>query len=83
MTVEKLSKFMLGELEKQREVKRKQGRITFDCQNLRYCELDKNRVTCSAGHRLSQSVDGNLTEVAVLKGISSSECLECKDYKGE
>jgi len=69
---------LLEKLESQRATKRQSSiRLTFDCLNLKH---RGNRAFCSRGVMLGQAKDGSLSLLAVLKGVISSSCKECKYF---
>lgn len=68
---------VLDELERMRAVKRKSGRLTFDCLNT---VVKGDRVLCSKSKLLGRSRDGSLSLLMVLRGITSGTCKGCWDY---
>ena len=70
----------LDKLEQVRTVKRKSGRLTFDCLNLR-CKDD--RAYCSKGKLLGRAKDGSLDLLTVLRGMTSGTCKGCGDYSSD
>ena len=69
---------LLERLENQRAIKRQSSiRLTFDCLNLKH---RGDRAFCSKGIMLGQAKDGSLSLLAVLKGVISSSCKECKYF---
>ena len=69
---------LLKKLESQRATKRQSSiRLTFDCLNLKH---RGNRAFCSRGVMLGQAKDGSLSLMAVLEGIASGSCKECKYF---
>ena len=73
------------ELEMERELARKKsGRISFDCFNLKASPYFKGkRVYCAKGHLLGRAKDGTLDLATVLRGILAGACKDCKDYDGD
>lgn len=70
----------LDKLEQMRTVKRKSGRLTFDC----LCAVVKgDRVHCSKSKLLGRARDGSLSLIAVMRGITSGTCKDCKDYSSD
>jgi len=68
----------LDRLEALREAKRKTGRLTYDCYNLK--TRIGGRVYCSKGRMLGRARDGSLGELSVLRGMTSGTCKGCPDY---
>ena len=67
-------------LEDQRNLRRlHQGRISFDCFNLKARE---GRAYCAKGHLLGRAKDGTLDLTTVLRGVLSGACRNCKDFDG-
>lgn len=63
--------------EKERAKHRKEnGRITYDCFN---AQTTGDRVTCKKGKILhSESPDGSIKLLSVLRGRTSSVCKQCR-----
>ena len=69
-------------LEEQRRLKRKSGRITFDCFHLKYTK--NRRIICEKGANLNtNSLDGTLSETFVLRGGTASTCKACPLFSTE
>ena len=69
---------LLEKLDSQRIIKRQSSiRLTYDCLNLKH---KGNRAFCSKGIMLGQAKDGSLSLLAVLGGIASGSCKECKYF---
>ena len=69
---------LLEKLDSQRIINRQSSiRLTYDCLNLKH---RGNRAFCSKGVMLGQAKDGSLSLMAVLKGIASGSCKECKYF---
>jgi len=68
---------LLSQLEDERDRKRGDGRISYDCFHLK---LRDNRVYCDKGKLLGPARDGSLSLLYVLRGVCSGACRECKEY---
>lgn len=65
------------------EARKKLGRISFDCYNLKLSPCFKGkRVYCAKGHPLGRAKDGTLDLMFVLRGMLAGACKECGDYDG-
>ena len=76
-----MDKVMQEEMDRlgvEREFRRRHGRITFDCFELR--SSGKGRVYCSKGRLLGRAKDGSMNELSALRGITSRICKGCPDY---
>jgi len=76
-----VDKIMQGEMDRlgvEREFRRRHGRITFDCFELK--SSGKGRVYCSKGRLLGRAKDGSMDELSILRGITSGACKDCPDY---
>ncbi len=57
------------------------GRVTFDCF---HAVATDDRVKCSKGVELrSDTPDGSMYLLAIIRGRTSSYCLTCQWYEGE
>ena len=66
--------------ERLRDKRRRDGKLTYDCFNLK----QRGDVAyCSKGYALSLADDGSLELEDVLKGVTSGVCRTCKDFDGE
>ena len=77
------SKETLIRLEKQRDDKRKRGRISFDCFNLKIKPDKAGRAYCSKGKLLGTSLDGTIDLHSVLRGLTSGTCKTCPLFSTE
>lgn len=71
----------LAMLEEQRdERRRKAGRISFDCLNLK---VRGDRVICAKGKLLGSSRDGSIALITVMRGVLLGSCRECSEFTKE
>lgn len=71
----------LENLRDKKRIKSRGQRQTFDCFR---AKPDGDKVYCSLGHQLSSnSNDGRMSLIAVLKGMTSSTCKQCPDFDGD
>jgi len=69
------------QLEKRRELRRKKGRVAYDCFNLKYRE--DGRVYCAKGNILGQAKDKSFSLELILRGITPSICKRCELFEGD
>jgi hypothetical protein len=66
-----------SELEMMRQKARDKQRIPYDCHN---AIVKGSHVICRKGHHIGRAPGGSMLLLTVLRGRSSRQCKNCRDY---
>lgn len=67
-------------LEQEREQRRKERPITYDCFSALFPADGDNRVKCAKGIPISRTGDGGIDLTSVLRGRGGTGCINCAEY---